>query len=55
MEQIYTPTQNYKVLVHTITYNQAKYITDTLDGVAMQQTIFRIKILKTEHKWKNNH
>lgn len=40
MEQIYTPNQNYKVLVHTITYNQAKYITDTLDGVAMQQTNF---------------
>ena len=40
MEQIYTPKQNYKVLVHTITYNQAKYITDTLDGVAMQQTNF---------------
>ena len=40
MQQIYTPKQNYKVLVHTITYNQAKYITDTLDGVAMQQTNF---------------
>lgn len=40
MEKIYIPKQNYKVLVHTITYNQAKYITDTLDGVAMQQTNF---------------
>lgn len=40
MEQIYIPTLNYKVLVHTITYNQSKYITDTLDGVAMQQTNF---------------
>lgn len=40
MEQIYIPKQNYKVLVRTITYNQAKYITDTLDGVAMQQTNF---------------
>ena len=40
MQQIYTPKQNYKVLVRTITYNQAKYITDTLDGVAMQQTNF---------------
>lgn len=40
MEQVYTPKQNYKVLVCTITYNQAKYITDTLDGVAMQQTNF---------------
>lgn len=38
--QIYTPKQDYKVLVRTITYNQAKYITDTLDGVAMQQTNF---------------
>lgn len=40
MENIYTPSKNYKVLVHTITYNQAKYIAETLDGVAMQQTNF---------------
>lgn len=40
MEHIYIPKHKYKVLVHTITYNQAKYITDTLDGVAMQQTNF---------------
>lgn len=40
MQQVYTPPQNFKVLVRTITYNQAKYITDTLNGVAMQQTNF---------------
>lgn len=30
----------YKVLVNTITYNQSKYIKDTLDGIAKQQTNF---------------
>lgn len=40
MQQIYTPKQCYKVVVRTITYNHAAYITDTLDGVAMQQTNF---------------
>lgn len=40
MQQIYTPQQSYKVLVHTITYNQSTYVTDTLDGVAMQHTNF---------------
>lgn len=38
--QVYSPTQNYKVVVRTITYNHVNYITDTLDGVAMQQTNF---------------
>lgn len=40
MEHIYIPQQDYKVLVRTITYNQAQYIADTLDGVAIQQTNF---------------
>lgn len=42
MEEILypAPKQQYKVLVKTITYNQAKYIQDTLNGVAMQQTNF---------------
>lgn len=34
------PKQEYEVLVRTITYNQAKYIQDTLNGVAMQKTNF---------------
>lgn len=40
MEQIYTPKQDYKVLVRCITYNQAKYIEDALNGFAMQKTDF---------------
>lgn len=38
--QIYIPTQNYKVLVRCFTYNQSKYIEDALNGFAMQQTDF---------------
>lgn len=40
MEQIYTPKQDYKVLVRCFTYNQSKYIEDALNGFAMQQTNF---------------
>ena len=40
MEQVYTPKQNYKVLVNCITYNQSKYIEDALNGFAMQKTDF---------------
>lgn len=40
MEQIYTPKQDYKVLVRCFTYNQSKYIEDALSGFAMQQTDF---------------
>lgn len=40
MEQIYTPKQNYKVLAMCFTYNNAKYIEETLDGFAMQNTNF---------------
>lgn len=40
MEKIYTPKQNYKVLVRCFTYNQSKYIEDALNGFAMQQTNF---------------
>lgn len=40
MEQIYTPKQDYKVLVTCMTYNQSKFIEDALNGFAMQQTKF---------------
>lgn len=40
MEQIYTPTKDYKVLVRCFTYNQSKYIEDALNGFAMQKTDF---------------
>lgn len=40
MEQVYTPTKDYKVLVRCFTYNQSKYIEDALNGFAMQKTDF---------------
>lgn len=40
MEQVYTPKQNYKVLVNCMTYNQSKYIEDALNGFAIQKTDF---------------
>lgn len=40
MQQIYTPSRNYKVFVNSMTFNQSKYIEDTLNGFAMQQTDF---------------
>lgn len=33
-------TKSYKVCVQCMTYNQSKYITDTLDGFCMQKTDF---------------
>lgn len=38
--QIYIPNQEYKVLCLCKTYNQSKYIEDTLNGFAMQKTDF---------------
>lgn len=40
MEQIYIPERDYKVLVRCFTYNQSKYIEETLNGFAIQQTSF---------------
>lgn len=40
INQVYTPKQDYKVLVSCFTYNQSKYIEDALEGFAMQQTNF---------------
>lgn len=36
----FSQRQDYKVLVRCFTYNQAEYITDTLNGFAIQQTDF---------------
>lgn len=38
--EVYRPEHEYKVLVKTITFNQSKYIQETLNGVAMQITSF---------------
>ena len=40
MQQIYIPQNDYKVLCYCITYNQAKYIEDTLNGFVLQETEF---------------
>lgn len=40
MKQGFPPLGNYKVMVQCITYNQSKYIEDTLIGFAKQQTNF---------------
>ena len=38
--ETYEPKQDYKVLCYCCTYNQAQYITDTMNGFAMQKTNF---------------
>lgn len=48
MDQIYTPKQEYKVLCYCITFNQSKYIEDTLNGFAMQKTDFPFACLVVE-------
>ena len=40
MKQGLPQVDNYKVVVLSITYNQSKYIEDTLNGFAMQRTDF---------------
>lgn len=40
LNDVYCPKQHFKVIVKTITYNQAKYIQDTLNSIAMQITDF---------------
>lgn len=47
-QQIYTPQQNYKVLCNCITYNQSRYIEDTLKGFSMQKTDFQFVCLVVE-------
>ena len=40
LNEVYKPKNSYKVIVKTITFNQSKYIEDTLNGIAMQNTNF---------------
>lgn len=40
LNEVYKPKKDYKVIVKTITFNQSKYIQDTLNGIAMQKTNF---------------
>lgn len=40
MKQLYEIKNDYEVLVKCFTYNQSKYIKQTLDGFAMQETDF---------------
>ena len=40
LNEVYKPKKSYKVIVKTITFNQSKYIEDTLNGIAMQNTYF---------------
>ena len=40
LNEVYKPKKEYKVIVKTITYNQSKYIQDTLNGIALQKTDF---------------
>lgn len=40
MQLIYTPKQEYKVLVRCFTFNHCRYIEDALNGFALQQTNF---------------
>lgn len=40
IDGLYYPKDVFKVLIKTITYNQSKYIEETLDGIAMQKTSF---------------
>lgn len=40
INKFYEPKQDYKVLCHCCTYNQAQYITETMDGFTMQKTSF---------------
>ncbi len=40
LNEVYKPKKNYTVIVKTITFNHSKYIEDTLNGIAMQNTNF---------------
>ena len=36
---------DYKVIVHSITYNHSAYITDTMDGFSKQKTNFPFQLI----------
>ena len=40
LNEVYKPKKNYTVIVKTVTFNHSKYIEDTLNGIAMQNTNF---------------
>ena len=40
LNEVYKPKKNYTVIVKTITFNHSKYIEDSLNGIAMQNTNF---------------
>ena len=40
LDNVYKPNNHYKVIVKTITFNQSKYIQETLKGIAIQETDF---------------
>lgn len=50
LNDLYRPEKHYKVLVKTLTFNQSKYIQETLAGIAMQITNFPfVNIVLEDH------
>ena len=50
LNDVYKPNNHYKVIIKTITYNHSKYIQDTLNGVAIQETNFPfVNIVLEDH------
>lgn len=50
LKDVYKPNNHYKVIIKTITYNHSKYIQDTLNGVAIQETNFPfVNIVLEDH------
>lgn|SRR5574344_2133902 len=50
LNDVYKPDNYYKVIIKTITFNHSKYIQDTLNGVALQETTFPfVNIVLEDH------